>query len=145
MDFQRTKRTLHSLEGNSALSAEETLGIIMDVLADVRAVTGKSPDALELGDIREALSAMSALGRVILQINKSNADVLGTAEDRKKRFDKISGDLENVCRDIENSSDVIEALSQRQSELQQKLGELEESQKKAVELKQSRWRQQHVA
>ena len=36
MDFQRTNRTLRSLEKNNTLTLEDTLGVINDVFADVK-------------------------------------------------------------------------------------------------------------
>ncbi len=132
MEFQRTERTLRTLEGRSVLSVEDTLGLITDILADVQSGAGGSPDKLELGDIRGTLTSMSAVGRVLLQINKSKSEELGNAADRKKRFDKIAGDLENICNEIESSSDIIEKLSQRENELKAKLSQLENNKRQAA-------------
>ena len=97
MDFQRTGRTLRSLEHRQQLTIEDVMGLITDVLADAQSVSGGSADRLEIGDIRGTLTAMSATGRMLLQINKTKAQELGTAQDRKKRFDKLSGELESIC------------------------------------------------
>ena len=137
MEFQRTERTLRTLEGRSSLSVEDTLGLITDILADVQSGAGGSPDKLELGDVRGTLTAMSAVGRVLLQINKSKAEELGNAADRKKRFDKIAGDLESVCSDIDSSRDIIEKLSQRENELREQLSELEENKRQAAMLEEN--------
>ena len=132
MDFQRTNRTLRSLEKKNTLTLEDTLGVINDVFADVQGIAGCSPDKLELGELRAALTGLSAVGRVLLQINKTKADEIGTAADRKKRLDKIYGEIENVSREIDEGSDVIEKLSSEQRELENRKLILEESNREAA-------------
>ena len=105
MDFQRTSRTLRTLEKKDDLTLEETMGVMTDILADVQAVMGVSPDKLETGDLRAAVTGLSMIGRTLLQVKKTKSDEFGTAADRKKRLDKIYDEVESLCNETDNAGD----------------------------------------
>ena len=125
MDFQRTSRTLRTLEKKDDLTLEETMGVMTDILADVQAVMGVSPDKLDTGDLRAAVTGLSMIGRTLLQVKKTKSDEFGTAADRKKRLDKIYDEVESLCNETDNAGEQIEELSSKQAELESKKAELE--------------------
>ncbi len=131
MDFQRTNRTIRSLEKKDSLTLEESLGLMTDMLADVQSMTGGSPDQLDTGDLRAAVTSLSMIGRALLQVKKTKSEEFGTAADRKKRLDKIYDEIETTCQEMENAGEQIEEYSLRQRELEEKRVLLSEKARKA--------------
>ena len=85
MDFQRTERTIDSLKKRSSLTVADILGVVNDVLGDVQGTYGKPLDALDMGEIRAAVTRMSSVGHVLLQINKNKSEEISTLEQRRKK------------------------------------------------------------
>lgn len=124
MEFQRTGRTLRTLEKKDVLTLEETLGVMTDILADVQTMAGESPDKLNTGDLRAAVTGMSMVGRMLLQIKKTKSEEFGTAADRKKRLDKIYDEIEQTCSEMDKAEKQIEEYSEKQIELEKVRSEL---------------------
>lgn len=118
MNFQRTRRTVEFLEKKDKLSIADTLGILNDVLGDVQDTYGISVDKLELGELRDVITRMSSLGRVLLQINRSKEAEISTAAERKKKLDKLCQDISDMGNNLEEYEAIIEKTQQKREELE---------------------------
>ena len=84
MKFQRTRRTLDYYSSKERISIADLLGIMNDAIGDIQAETRSGADQLETGELRDLITRMSAVGHVLLQIQRSKSGDIASVPERQE-------------------------------------------------------------
>lgn len=135
-ELSRVKSTIEALEGKSAPSLEDALGVFLDLSEDMKEA-GAPINDLKVGNADEMIKKLRRNGRLLMKIIESNRSSIEEG-DTGGRTQRLESELDAELKIIEQKERELlqeEArLQEKKNELQQKKEKLEQEQA-GIELK----------